>query len=72
MSAARLIAGLRALADFLQGHPDVPAPLWTDMYLFPPRGTDEQMRAEIDEIAARIGANATYFRCFRLPGVLSV
>ena len=55
----RLIAGLRALADFLQDHPDVPAPRWADVYVFPPRGTDEQMRAEIDQIAARIGAEAT-------------
>jgi hypothetical protein len=49
-----LIAGIRALADFLQDHPGVPAPRWADIYVFPPRGTDEQMRAEIDGIAARI------------------
>jgi hypothetical protein len=49
-----LIAGLRALADFLQDHPDVPAPRWADIYVFPPHGRDEQMRAEIDRIAARI------------------
>lgn len=55
----RLIAGLRALAAFLQDHPDVPAPRWTDVYVFPPRGADEQMRAEIDQIAARIGAEPT-------------
>ncbi len=55
----RLIAGLRALAAFLQDHPDVPAPRWADIYVFPPRGTDEQMRAEIDQIAARIGTVAT-------------
>lgn len=52
---SRLIAGIRALAAFLQDHPDVPAPRWADVYVFPPRGTDEQMRAEIDQIAARIG-----------------
>ena len=55
----RLIDGLRALADFLQRHPDVPAPRWADVYVFPPRGTDEQIRAEIDQIAARIGAEPT-------------
>ncbi len=54
-----LIAGLRALADFLQDHPDVPAPRWADVYVFPPRGTDEEMRPEIDQIAARIDAEAT-------------
>lgn len=55
----RLIVGLRALAAFFQDHPDVPAPRWADIYVFPPCGTDEQMRAEIDQIAARIGTVAT-------------
>jgi hypothetical protein len=55
----QLIAGFRALADFLQGHPDVPAPRWAYVYVFPPRGTDEQMQAEIDQIAARIGTGVT-------------
>jgi hypothetical protein len=55
----RLIAGLRALAAFLQDHPYVPAPRWADVYVFPPRGADEQMRAEIDQIAARIGTVVT-------------
>jgi hypothetical protein len=55
----RLIAGLRALAAFLHDHPDVPAPRWADIYVFPPRGTDEQMRAEIDQIAARLGTEPT-------------
>src|SRR5579859_5448216 len=55
----RLIAGLRALADFLQEHPHVPAPRWADVYVFPPRGTDEQMRAEINQIADRIGTVVT-------------
>jgi len=53
---ARLIAGFRALADFLQDHPDVPAPYWADVMVFPSHSTDEEMRAEIDQIAARIGA----------------
>ena len=34
---ARLIAGFRALADFLQDHPDVPAPYWADVMVFPSR-----------------------------------
>ena len=55
----RLIDGLRVLATFLQDRLDVPAPRWADVYVFPPRGTDEQMRAEIDRIAARIGAEPT-------------
>ena len=54
---ARLIAGFRALADFLQDHPDVPAPHWADVMVFPPDATNEKMRAEIDQIAAGIGAD---------------
>jgi hypothetical protein len=52
---ARLIAGFRALADFLQDHPDVPAPRWADVMVFPPDGSEEEMRREIDRVAARIG-----------------
>jgi hypothetical protein len=51
----RLIAGLRALAQFLQDHADIPAPRWTDVLVFPPDGPDEQQRAEIGVIASRIG-----------------
>lgn len=51
----RLIDGLRALAEFLQDHTDVPAPRWADVLVFPPDGTDEEERAEIDAIASRIG-----------------
>jgi hypothetical protein len=51
----RLISGLRALAQFLQDHPDIPAPRWIDVLVFPPDGPDEQRRAEIDVIASRIG-----------------
>jgi hypothetical protein len=53
---SRLIDGLRAVAQFLQGHPDIPAPRWADVLVFPPDGPDEEKRAEIDAIAARIDA----------------
>lgn len=53
---ARLIAGLLDLAAFLQANPDVPAPQYTDVLVFPSDGTDAERRAEIDAIAARIGA----------------
>jgi hypothetical protein len=56
----RLVAGFRALASFLQEHPDVPAPCWVDVWVFPPRGADGEMRTEIDPIAARIGAEVTH------------
>jgi hypothetical protein len=55
----RLIAGLRDLADFLDGNPQVPAPRRTDMLIFPPAGTDAEMFAEIDAIAERIGITAS-------------
>ncbi len=50
-----LIGGLRALADFLEGSPEVPAPIWADVTVFP-TGTDAEMRTEIEKTAAFIGA----------------
>ena len=55
---ARLIAGLVDLAVFLEANPDVPAPRYTDMLVFPSGGADADRCAEIDVIAARIGAEA--------------
>jgi hypothetical protein len=51
-----LISGLRALADFLEGNPEIPAPFSADVLVFPPGVSDEDGRAEIDHIAAMIGA----------------
>ena len=48
---AELIAGLRDLADFLDQDPQVPAPRFTDLFVFPPDGSDAEMFAEIDVIA---------------------
>lgn len=50
-----LIDGLHSVAKFLTDHPDVPAPRWADVLVFPPDGTGEDERAEIDVIASRIG-----------------
>jgi len=36
----RLIAGFRALATFLEDQPDVPAPRWVSVLVFPPDGAD--------------------------------
>jgi len=55
---ARLIAGLRALAEFIESSPDVPAPGRADVMVFPPAGTNAEMCAEIDSIASRIGGQA--------------
>jgi hypothetical protein len=49
---SRLTTGLRDLADFLESRPDVPAPRLADVSVFPPNGTDDQRRAEIDAIAS--------------------
>jgi hypothetical protein len=51
-----LITGLRALADFLEGNPGVPAPPFTGILVFPPHADDAENRQEIDIIASRIGS----------------
>jgi hypothetical protein len=51
-----LIAGLRALAGFLEANPDVPAPAYTDVLVFPPDASEAEERQEIDTIASRIGS----------------
>jgi hypothetical protein len=56
---AGLIAGLRDLAEFLDQNPQVPAPPYTDLLVFPPTGTDAEMFAEIDVIAGQIGTTAS-------------
>jgi hypothetical protein len=52
---AALIGGLRALADYLESNPEVPTPIYSDVFTFPPDGDWAAMRAEIDSIAARLG-----------------
>ena len=54
-----LIVGLRELADFLEGNPKVPAPRWADVMVFPPHGTDIEMKAAIDAIAALVGTDVS-------------
>lgn len=55
----RLIAGLRQLADFLDQNPDVPAPRYAEVIVFPAPGGNAEMFAEIDVIAQQIGATAS-------------
>jgi hypothetical protein len=52
-----LISGFRELADFLERNPEVPAPRYTDVLVFPPHASDAENRREIDRIAALIGAD---------------
>ena len=70
---ARLIAGLRGLAVFLEANPDVPAPLYADVLVFPSDGSDAERRAEIDVIAGRIGeAPLLATEVFRFHGTVAV
>jgi hypothetical protein len=60
-----LISGLRALADFLENNPDIPAPEYTDVLVFPPPAPDAEKRRQIDVIASRIGSVAETFSAYR-------
>ena len=51
-----LITGLRALADFLEDSPRIPAPYCVDVLVFPPDVPGQDGRAEIDRIATLTGA----------------
>ncbi|SRR6266568_8506418 len=52
-----LIGGLRELAGFLEENPDVPAPKYADVLVFPPHAaSDPERRSEIDVIASLIGS----------------
>jgi hypothetical protein len=51
------ISGLRALADFLERNPEVPAPKYTDVLVFPPdEMPDAEQQREVDAIASRIAS----------------
>lgn len=55
----RFIAGLRALAEYLESQPNLPTPRHgASVLVFPLHGTSGEQRAEIDAIAARINAEA--------------
>ena len=57
---ARLAAGLRELAEFIEGSEGLPAPWSVDALVFSPAATNAEMRAEIDSIASRIGGHARW------------
>jgi hypothetical protein len=54
---SQLVAGLRQLADFLEAKTEVPAPRWAEVYVFPLSPADDEMKCEIDSIAALIGSD---------------
>ena len=53
---AAFISGLCELARYLKSNPDVPVPLYPTVNVFPKGDDWAAMRAEIDTIAALIGA----------------
>jgi hypothetical protein len=60
-----LISGLRELAGSLEGNPDVPAPAYADLLVFPPGVSDDEKKREIDVIASLIGSGADPFSSYR-------
>ena len=60
-----LISGFRELADFLESNPNVPAPTYAGVLVFPPSASDEENRREVDVIASLIGAGTKTYssRC---------
>ncbi|MFC4535292.1 hypothetical protein [Sphaerisporangium dianthi] len=51
------INGLRDLADFLDTNPDIPTPEgMVTAYCFP-HGTDEDIRAQVDQVARLLGSD---------------
>ncbi len=50
-----VIRGLRQLAALLESCPGIPAPYTLDVLVFPPDGTDTDICAEVDRIAALLG-----------------
>jgi hypothetical protein len=55
---AQLISGLRGLADYLESNPEIPAPIYSNVYAFPPTGDWAGMCAEIDATVARMDVAA--------------
>ncbi|MGP3914268.1 hypothetical protein [Nonomuraea sp. 10N515B] len=55
-----LINGLLDLAAFLETHPEVPVTSSVTVRHFPNHDDDADMRAEIDQIAARAGSHIDY------------
>jgi hypothetical protein len=56
----RFVAGLRALAEFIESSPGVPAPWSANAVVIPLAGDDAEKRAEVDAIADLIGAQAHF------------
>lgn len=64
-----LIAGLTALAKFLEENEEVPAPKWADVMVFPDEQSHDATRHEIDRIASLLGATARESAAHHYRGV---
>ncbi|MDF5757631.1 hypothetical protein [Spongiactinospora sp. TRM90649] len=51
---AAIIDGLLDLAALLEANPDLPTPPYIEAHVFP-KGTDEEIRAEVDRLAVLLG-----------------
>jgi hypothetical protein len=64
---AAVTAGLRALADFLGAHPQLPVPqysIFAGLTVYP-TGTQEDKRAEVDRIADVLQVNTEEFGVYQ-------
>ena len=73
-----VIDGLRALADFLVEHPDMPVPRYPELMVNVIAASDEEERAEVDRIAGildvtpALNAAETHYRARAAFGPLEV
>jgi hypothetical protein len=51
---AALISGLRELADYLESNSEIPAPIYANVYAFPPDADWAEMQADIVIVAKRL------------------
>lgn len=56
---AALIAGLHELADYLADNPDIPAPKWAELNVYP-NGADAEQITEVDRVASALGVKPTW------------
>jgi hypothetical protein len=56
---AEFITSLRALADYLVGHPAVPVPKYGITVLLHANSADDDGRCQVDQVARLLGVNVT-------------
>jgi hypothetical protein len=76
---AKVVGGLRQLADWLDDHPDLPvAPFGWEVNVYPHQDDPAASRAEVDRIAATLGTQVAddtgqggHYRAQRIFGLIS-